>query len=247
MTLPAMYIGQVFEKVMFPAMAQQQRNLERLRAQFLLTLECIAVVALPAGVGLYYLADEIVLVGIGRRWKEVIPVLQILACGVFFRTAYKCSDIVVRSVGAVYRYAQCQAWYSVMVIAGAVLGALTWNLRGVAIGVVIAVALNYASMTRLSRRLIGTSRRELAKAHLLGVLVSIPLALVLAGVLPWLRGAAGPSLITLLAGALIGAAVWGGSLAIALLFYDYGVASHARRLIMPVILGLARSKASSSP
>lgn len=234
MTLPAMYIGQVFEKVMFPAMAQEQRNTARLRRSFLLTLEAVGVVALPAGVCLYFLAEEIVILGFGERWRPIIPVLQILSLGVFFRTAYKCSDIVVRSAGAVYRYAQCQAWYSVMVIGGAVLGAVVWDLRGVATGVVAAVALNYASMTRLSSRVIGTSARELGYAHLLGVAVSIPLALVLRGVLPWLRGGDEPSLISFVFAVVISGVVWCGALALAIAICDHGLAglarSHARKV-----------------
>jgi O-antigen/teichoic acid export membrane protein len=247
MTLPAMYIGQVFEKVMFPAMAQEQRNLVRLQRSFLLTLEAVGVVALPAGVCLYLLAEEIVIVGFGERWRPIIPVLQILSFGVFFRTAYKCSDIVVRSVGAVYRYAQCQAWYSVMVIGGAVLGAMAWELRGVAIGVVVAVALNYASMTRLSSRVIGTSGRALLGAHLLGVWVSIPLVIVLRGVLPWIMDGGEPSITVLAVAVVISGLVWCGALGIAIVICDYGLAGLLRGFICRAFARIWTPQLADSP
>ena len=173
MTLPAMYVGQVFERVMFPAMARKQKETQRLATEFLLALEVLTLVALPSGVMMFALAPEIVLVGFGEHWRAVIPVVSILSFGVFFRTAYKCSDTAVRSVGAVYHYAGRQAVYSALVIGGAFVGALVAGVPGVACGVVGAVAINYVSMTCLAMKLLGARIAHVMRAHLLGCWASL--------------------------------------------------------------------------
>jgi PST family polysaccharide transporter len=182
-----MYVGQVFEKVMFPSMAQSQTCHKRLAREFLMTLEALTLVALPAGAVMFILAREIVVVAFGERWSAIIPVVSIVSFGVFFRTAYKCSDIVVRSVGAVYHYAARQALYTVLVTSGAALGAVFGGLSGVAFGVVSAVTLNYISMTRLCSRTIGVSYPSIAYAHLSGIWVASCVAVVLSIIVPALR------------------------------------------------------------
>jgi PST family polysaccharide transporter len=173
MTLPAMYVGQIFERVMFPAMAQTQDTKERLKLQFLVSLEAIGLVALPAGVGMFLLSREIIMVAFGPAWEAIVPVLSFLSFGVFFRTAYKCSDTLVRSLGAVYHYAARQGLYTAMIVGGAWIGARTGGLSGVAVGVVVAIAINYLSMTRLSTTIVDLSWREVGVAHLSGLFLSL--------------------------------------------------------------------------
>jgi O-antigen/teichoic acid export membrane protein len=187
MTLPAMYVGQVFEKVMFPSMAQSQTCHKRLEREFLMTLEAITLIALPAGAVMFTFAREIVLVAFGERWSAIIPVVSIVSFGVFFRTAYKCSDTVVRSVGAVYHYAARQALYTLLVTSGAALGAVLGGLSGVAVGVVAAVTLNYISMTMLCSRTVGIRYQSIAYAHLSGAWATSCVAGVLAMLAPVLR------------------------------------------------------------
>lgn len=241
MTLPAMYIGQVFEKVMFPSMAQKQDSPDRIAREFLLTLEAIGIVALPAGVFLYALAKEIIEVGFGHRWHDVIPVVSILSCGVFFRTAYKCSDIVVRSVGAVYHYAARQALYSVMVVVGAAAGALVDRLVGVAVGVVIAVALNYLSMTRLCSTLIDLSARRILKAHISGVFVSVWVMVILACTVPMWRAASMSSVLVLLYGTAVASIGWLVGVIVAYVVLPQGVL-HKACSLAPFLIVLQNPK-----
>ena len=173
MTLPAMYVGQIFERVMFPAMARTQASSVALRVQFLFSLEAIGLIAMPAGVLLYLLGHEIVVVGFGERWEPVVPVVSVLSFGVFFRTAYKCSDTVVRSQGAVYNYALRQVVYTMLIVGGAWSGATLAGLHGVAVGVVMAIALNYLSMTLVSKKIVQVSWRELIGAHLPGLNIAL--------------------------------------------------------------------------
>lgn len=245
MTLPAMYVGQVFERVMFPAMARKQMDKQRLCKEFLLALEVLTLIALPTGVVMFILAEEIVLVGFGERWRSVIPVVSVLAFGVFFRTAYKCSDTVVRSVGAVYRYAGRQALYAVLVLCGALVGAVVDGVTGVACGVVVAVACNYLSMTRLSIRLVGISLADVLRAHLVGLWASIWVGVALLSSIAVVRACSHHPFVVLLEAGVIGAVAWIVSLTIPLAYAQSGVMYHIRRYIRSHYagtLGLARPR-----
>jgi O-antigen/teichoic acid export membrane protein len=241
MTLPAMYVGQVFERVMFPSMARKQQSRERLVREFLLTLEAITLVALPAGVVMFFLAREIVLVGFGERWSAAIPVVSILSFGVFFRTSYKCSDTVVRSVGAVYHYAARQALYTVLVVVGSLLGAYSAGLVGVAVGVVGAVAINYLSMTRLSSKMIGIPLSDIAYAHYSGCVVAGGVGFGLSLVLPKLRAAADQPLVVLLAGGCMAAVCWLVGLLVARQVFNSGVLVKATEYLQQTRLQRCKS------
>ncbi len=188
MTLPAMYIGQVLERVLFPAMAQKQDNPALLRRAYCSTLEVVTLFALPTSIGMFFLAKEIVWTLFGGGWSAIVPVVTILSFGVFFRTAYKCSDTVVRSLGAVYRYAALQGVYTIMIVGGSLLGSSLAGLNGVAVAVVLAVGINYLLLTRLAASFLSLSVRQVAHPHLPGIWVSVWVGLLLTGILPVLRG-----------------------------------------------------------
>lgn len=187
MALPAMYIGQVLERVLFPAMAQKQDNQVLLRRAYCSTLEVVTLFALPTSIGMFFLAKEIVWALFGGGWAAIVPVVTILSCGVFFRTAYKCSDTVVRSLGAVYRYAALQGVYTMMVVGGSLIGGSIAGLNGVAVAVVLAVAVNYLLLTRLAGSFLSLSVRQIAQPHLPGIWVAGCVGLFLMVALPVLR------------------------------------------------------------
>lgn len=187
MTLPAMYVGQAFERVLFPALSQKQDDIPTLRRGLLTTLEVSALVALPVSVGMYFLSEEIVLVLFGEVWTPIIPVLRVLSCGVFFRAAYKCSDVLVRSKGDVYAYAGRQAVYTSVIVIGSLAGAWYDGLLGVGYAVVGGVIVNYVLMTRLAGKLAQVSTSDLVRCHMPGVWVAVWIGGGLAWIVPVLR------------------------------------------------------------
>ncbi len=188
MTLPAMYVGQAFERVLFPALSQKQDDIPTLRKGLLSTLEISALVALPVSVGMYLLSEEIVLVLFGEVWRPIIPVLTVLSCGVFFRAAYKCSDVLIRSKGNVYKDAARQGVYTAVIVLGSLVGARVDGTQGVAYAVVGGVMVNYLLMTRLAGKLAEVSIADLVRVHLPGMWVALWVGVSLAWIVPSLRG-----------------------------------------------------------
>jgi len=207
MTLPANYLGQVLERVLFPAMARKQQQKKDLAKIFFGSLESVAIISLPASVAMYLLAPEVITVLFGKRWQELVPVLEILSFGIFFRTAYKCGDTLARAMGAVYRHAMRQIVYTVAVIGGCWIGGIQGGLQGVASAVVLAVGINYFLMLDLSRQFLEAPVKAFVQAHVVGTWLSLLLGVVLYVALPILRSAIPSSFLVLLIAACIGALI----------------------------------------
>jgi O-antigen/teichoic acid export membrane protein len=205
MVTPANLLGQVLDRVLFPTMALVQAEPTRLRRAYRAGITTVASLVLPASLVLALLAPELVLTLLGPKWAPAVVPFQLLALGLLFRTSCKLSDSVVRATGAVYARAGRQGIYALAVLGGAWLGQHT-GLAGVALGVLIAITLNFVLMADLSLRLIGMRWREFLAAHLPA------LALTLAVVPPaWLvahalRASHAPALIVVLAAMLFLAA-----------------------------------------
>jgi PST family polysaccharide transporter len=66
-------------RVVFPGYAKLSGDLAELRRCFFDVISIIALVALPAAVGIAVTADLIVALFLGAKWMETVPVIQVLA------------------------------------------------------------------------------------------------------------------------------------------------------------------------
>ena len=164
MSMPATAIGQVIDDVLFPAMAQVQDDRVRVGRAYRRCVAAVALLTLPVTGLAVILAPELFKVLFGPQWTSAILPFRILALGTLFRTSYKVSDSLSRAMGAVYRRAWRQWIYAGCVIAGAWLGQHR-GLAGVAVGVVLALLVNFVLMAELSMRLVDISHRSLISAH----------------------------------------------------------------------------------
>jgi O-antigen/teichoic acid export membrane protein len=200
MAVPASAIGDVLDVVLFPAMASVQGDAARLAKAYRRGISLIALLILPASVGLFVLAPELVDVLLGPRWKGVVVPLQILSLGMLFRTSYKMSDSLSRATGTVYRRAWRQVLYAVLVVGGSLVGQ-RWGVAGVAAGVLAAVAVNFIAMAQLSLAVAGLTWGALLRAHLPAAALAASTALVMAAVALPMRAWGVPPLVRLLAAA----------------------------------------------
>jgi O-antigen/teichoic acid export membrane protein len=171
MAMPAMFVGEVLNKVLFPSMSRVQDQPERLVATYGRALALIALIILPLSAGLLILAPEIVHVLLGPKWMGMVVPFQVFATGMLFRTSYKISNATIGATGAVYQRTWRLLAYGLLVLAGAWAGS-SWGLPGVAIGVVVAIGLNYALLAQLSLTLTGMSWRRFLSCHLPGIIVA---------------------------------------------------------------------------
>lgn len=198
--MPATLFGRAVDRVLFPLIASIQDDRKRAGTALTTGLGLTGVLTAPLAVVLVVCAPELVQVLLGEDWTAVAFPLQLLACGLVFRTGYKVSDGFVRAIGAVYNRAARQAAYAVLVLGGTYVGAQSFGVPGVAGGTLLAITANYLLMTSLAASLAGMGFREILRPHW------APLALVLgsapptAGVVNFMRAGNLPSVLVLAGG-----------------------------------------------
>jgi len=162
----------------------------------------IALLVTPLSAFLLIFAPEVVRVLFGDQWDAVVVPFQILAGTMVFKTSYRMSDMVARASGTVYKRAFRQFLFALLVFAGSWLGHF-WGIVGVAVGVSVAIVINFFSMAELGLRITEMKWPELFALYVpttvLGLLIlgeSWALALAL-------RSLHTADFVTLLAGAAV--------------------------------------------
>lgn len=149
MVKPVSLIGNSLDKVLFPAMAARQNQPDRLIEAFINGSRLITFLCIPISCVLIFSSKEIIYVLLGNKWEDVILPFQILTSGLIFRMGYKMGDCLSRATGNVYSRAKRQFLYALCVIFGCYAGT-KWGIKGVAVGTLFAVAINYILMIHLS-------------------------------------------------------------------------------------------------
>ncbi len=170
LAMPAMFFGQIVDRVLFPVMARMQHDIPKLAQTYRRGVAGIATVTGPGGALIMVLAPEIVHLIYGPDSGEVVNPLRAFALGLTLRTGYKISDSLARSSGTVFKRAKRQAVYAVLVVVGAYVGHF-WGITAAAIGVLFALLANYLLMADLSLRTTGLSWRSFAAAHWRGAVL----------------------------------------------------------------------------
>ena len=198
MSMSVTIFGSAFDRVLFASLSKIQRERERLALAFRRGTALIALLILPTSAAAFVLAPELIHVLLGPKWAGVVAPFQILAAGMLFRTSYKVSASVARATGAVYRSAWRQAVYAAAVIAGALVGQF-WGVAGVALGVLLALAVFFLLMAQLSVRLTSITWRDYLAAHLPAAFLTLVIGVETWTVATALRSAGALPAVVLLA------------------------------------------------
>jgi PST family polysaccharide transporter len=171
-TTPAVLLGGVVDKVIFPTLALRQADRARLAADYLRSVSLTVSLTAPIAALVVIVAPEVVRLLLGPGWDAVTLPLQILAATLTLRTGYKLSDALAKATGAVYARAWRQGIYAAAVLLGA-LATHQHGLPAVAAAVAAAITLNYFVMATLSLRLTGVSWGAFLGAHLSGAVLAV--------------------------------------------------------------------------
>lgn len=122
--------------VLFPAYAKIQGDKERLAQAFLNSLRLVSVVTMPIAMGMLILAPEFVIVLLGEKWRESIPLLQIFAFIGFIRPVTGSASPLFLAINQP-QYNLKGALILGISMAILLLAVIQWNVAGVA-GVALA-------------------------------------------------------------------------------------------------------------
>jgi PST family polysaccharide transporter len=167
-------------------MSSIQDDKSKLVSAYIRSVAVIFMLMLPISGVLVILAPECVLILLGNKWLAVVTPVQILFVVLVFRTAYKISDTLARATGAVYRRAWRQWVFAISVFTGAGIGQM-WGLSSVAVGVDLAIVLNFLLMFQLCSNLIRVTWYDLSKIFFRYLSISIIINSLVFGIVTILR------------------------------------------------------------
>ena len=181
---PADFFARSMATIAFPV-ASKLHEQDRLARGCLLAVAGVAIIGLPLGAFLAVVAPELVTVLLGPQWAAATMPLAILSVGLTFHLNQQVIGSIAAAMGAVYQTALRHAILALAVMIGALIGQM-WDLVGVAVGVFVALMLNYLQMSRLASSLTGLDLGAMLRAHIPGALLMLAVAgaaLVTRGVL----------------------------------------------------------------
>src|SRR5699024_1304583 len=95
-------IGKVLEKVLFPVISKVQSNIDRVSYIYGEGIRVTTTAMLPMSIFLFLQSENIILLLFGENWLALNQPFKILALSLLFRSSYKISDSLAKSLGAVY-------------------------------------------------------------------------------------------------------------------------------------------------
>ena len=180
MSLPITIMGKLSDNVLFAGMAKLQDDHARLRRLMLAGTNLLAIAVVPFCVWLFFFAHEIILLWLGNNYADAAPMLQGMAAAIAFRTLSRMGDALLRAKDAVFRGTWIKAVYLMLMVAGVLLWAQK-SAVAVAWSISAATCIHYIMNLYLSRRLIGLTLSEQAKALAPGIVLG-----ALAFIVGWL-------------------------------------------------------------
>jgi len=161
--VPFTRIAAPLQQVFFPAFSQIGEDRERMAAIWIRATRLVALVTVPALVGLAITAPDFVAVVLGERWNDAIPVIQILAVVGIVQSVQTLSVEVLLAMGrANWLFRFTLVWF--VATAGAFALGLQWGVVGVAACVAVVAVLVEPARSYLASRALGISQWRFPRA-----------------------------------------------------------------------------------
>lgn len=151
--LPLQTLGEMVNRVMFPALCRLQAEPTRMRAHFLQTTQTMSFVVFPAMVGLAVAAPTLIPLMFGPDWAPAVAPTQILA-GVALIQAVQLHSLVLLACGkANWDFRLTVVTFAASIIA--FLAGMPWGVTGIAFGYLLMNVALWPVAISLAGRLIG--------------------------------------------------------------------------------------------
>lgn len=188
----------VVSKVLFPAFSRAHASGEEVGALYVGALRWIALLAVPASLGLALVAEPLVLTVFGERWREAVPILRALALYSGLRALGAHAGDVLKATGRPGLLAAIAVLKAALMVPLLLLAARSGP---------VAVALTMAGVTAVTLLINVVAVCRLARVRPLELLTALwPSLLAGAGMAAVLLAL--PSPVSLLPAVAVGAAVY---------------------------------------
>ncbi len=227
-TMPDDVIGYIVGRVMFPVYSRLNEDVGEFGRVYVQNLQRIALLSLPASVGVIVAAEPIVLGMLGEKWLPVVTPLRILAVYALVRAVVAPSGEVFKGSGKPYLLTAYGAVHLSLSIVALLLLVPRDGLNGAAWAMLIPMLVVGVLVFRTGLRVVQVDLLQVVKALAPSYICAGILAVVLFLLLP--VADALPPLFGLVALIVVGIGVYVASTAI-----------FARSVIVPIWAGLRRA------
>jgi PST family polysaccharide transporter len=181
LNVPYKFLGNIFERVLFPVIAKKQDNLNALSKFYLFSSSFCFGLLFPVTVFVFINAALIVDTLLGNQWAEVVLPLRILIVLLTFRFGNKINRTYLKSIGLVYSAAGYQFLFVLYMTFGCIAGAKYAGISGVAIGVLLATLINYVHLSVVLCSRLGFSLIDLILIHVKYFILNVPFLILFLG------------------------------------------------------------------
>lgn len=144
--LPATEISLPVSRAVFPGLAQLVDEPRRLEKAYLNTLNAVATITIPIGLGMAAVAEEFIVLAFGEKWLPAVGLLQVFAIFSTFGAINSISGNLLVVLGHI-RYSALVTWVQATVLLVAILPAFE-------IADLVGVAMLRASLSLLGMSLV---------------------------------------------------------------------------------------------
>ena len=158
------FISSAYYRVIFPLLSKSQDS-TRFKEILSTSSVYLSILALPVLVGMAVVAPDIVLVFLGEKWQEAIPILQVLSIVAAILTL---SGLLPQAMNAIGR-ADISVWINLVSLIvfgiGFYFGALWQGINGILIVWLVLAPLRYIANVAISCSLLGIQVAEYMRKH----------------------------------------------------------------------------------
>lgn len=185
---PLISLARSLSRVLAPSFSAVQHEQTKLRRAYLSGLLVLSVVLFSVAAGVFVSAREIVLVLLGERFVEAIPIVQLLAVFIPFPVLANLSAVLAEATARLNTKILVQTAY-LLLLAAAYLTVyrLGGGIAAFAGVLVVAGALRSAAYAWVARTILGGGGREIARAYGLGLACALTVGTVMFAVVTALR------------------------------------------------------------
>jgi len=160
LTKPLKMINGTILPVLFSAISKIQDEVDKLNEVYLQASKNMAILYFPLWVGSIFLAKPFVIVLLGQRWKDVIPLIPIFMTNLLFVSQSSIASHYLKALGETKKLFALTVITSIAIVISFAIG-LNWGIGGVAVGYCLAVIFEYFLFTMFTIKLIKLSLLEI--------------------------------------------------------------------------------------
>jgi PST family polysaccharide transporter len=141
MLFPLGSLTQVLARVLFPALARRQSDLNAFRRGYLRAIASIALVSFPLMMGMFAVAPDFVPLVLGEEWTPIVPVVRVLVWVGMVQSVLSLNGSVYIALGHVGLRFRLAMLFSAVSVAGIAVGLSFGSIFTTAVGYALASAL----------------------------------------------------------------------------------------------------------